>query len=226
MEGFEEEQQEPAPAGRRPSPFSTTRTETAAPAASSGFSGQVLNMGSGKQEVVLFHAKSFDDTARAADIEAASWALTRRLVEDGEAAPLTPPALAPAAPLATVPPSAVPSALAPLGAPVPEARTTPIPTAPSMVASTPTASLVAAATSATPAETVVARGVVAYLEGGVTPTAVARALGLPEALLADKINEAFLVDYGDVLLEPSSDGYQLIEDYRKEAEEWLKTLRK
>ena len=168
------------------------------------------------------------DTARAADIEAASWALTRRLVEDGEAAPLTPPALAPTTPSATVPvpPSDVPSALAPLGAPVPEARTTPIPTAPSMVASTPTASLVAAATSATPADTAVARGVAAYLEGGVTPTAVARALGLPEALLADKINEAFLVDYGDVLLEPSSDGYQLIEDYRKEAEEWLKTLRK
>ena len=92
MEGFEEEQQEPAPAGRRPSPFSTTRTETAAPAASSGFSGQVLNMGSGKQEVVLFHAKSFDDTARAADelrkkkavilnMENVDKALTRRVVD-------------------------------------------------------------------------------------------------------------------------------------------------
>ena len=36
--------------------------------ASSGFSGSVLNMGSsGKQEVVLFHAKAFDDAAKAAD---------------------------------------------------------------------------------------------------------------------------------------------------------------
>ena len=69
-EGFEEEVQEPAPRTRRTSPFANNQPkEAATPAVSapSGFNGQVLNMGSGKQEVVLFHAKSFDDAARAAD---------------------------------------------------------------------------------------------------------------------------------------------------------------
>mgnify|MGYP002518158309 CR=1 FL=1 len=64
----------------------------AAPAASSSFSGQVLNMNSGKQEVVLFHAKTFDDAAKAADelrnrravilnMENVDKALTRRVVD-------------------------------------------------------------------------------------------------------------------------------------------------
>ena len=68
-ESFAEEVQEPAPRARRTSPFASAQPkEVAAPAAApSGFNGQVLNMGSGKQEVVLFHAKSFDDAARAAD---------------------------------------------------------------------------------------------------------------------------------------------------------------
>ena len=60
---------------------------------SSGFSGQVLNMNSGsKQEVVLFHAKAFDDAAKAADelrsrravilnMENVDKALTRRVVD-------------------------------------------------------------------------------------------------------------------------------------------------
>ncbi len=71
-EGYEDAPQEAAPR-RRVSPFSGFSQDTAAeaPAApsapSTGFSGQVLNMNSGKQEVVLFHAKSFDDAARAAD---------------------------------------------------------------------------------------------------------------------------------------------------------------
>ena len=72
----EEEVQESAPrAARRPSPFasigrSTPAAEPVAPSSapvSGGFSGQVLNMSSGKQEVVLFHAKTFDDAAKAAD---------------------------------------------------------------------------------------------------------------------------------------------------------------
>ena len=56
--------------GRRPSPFEgTSKAPEAAPAArpAAGFNGQVLNMNSGKQEVVLYHAKSFDDAAKAAD---------------------------------------------------------------------------------------------------------------------------------------------------------------
>ncbi|MBE6943923.1 MAG: cell division protein SepF [Ruminococcaceae bacterium] len=57
-----------------------------------GFNGQVLSMGSGKQEVVLFHAKTFDDAAKAADelrrrkaiilnMENVDKALTRRVVD-------------------------------------------------------------------------------------------------------------------------------------------------
>ena len=96
----EEAPAEPAPrTGRRTSPFATAATETsyeapaAAPAApaSTGFSGQVLNM-AGKQEVVLFHAKTFDDAAKAADelrrrkavilnMENVDKSLTRRVVD-------------------------------------------------------------------------------------------------------------------------------------------------
>ena len=94
----EEEVAEPAPRGRRPSPFASTSntsaTESSAPApsASGSFNGQVLNMNTGKQEVVLFHAKSFDDAAKAADelgkkkavilnMENVDKALTRRVVD-------------------------------------------------------------------------------------------------------------------------------------------------
>jgi len=92
----EEEVAEPAPRTRRPSPFATSGNhESSAPAASAGstgFSGQVLNMGSGKQEVVLFHAKTFDNAAKAADelrrkkavilnMENVDKALTRRVVD-------------------------------------------------------------------------------------------------------------------------------------------------
>ena len=98
MDDLEEDVQEPAPRGRRPSPFATTSESdsysapVAAAPASSGFSGQVLNMGSGKQEVVLFHAKSFDSAAKAADelrrkkavilnMENVDKSLTRRVVD-------------------------------------------------------------------------------------------------------------------------------------------------
>ena len=98
MDDLEEDVQEPAPRGRRPSPFATAGESDSysAPAASAptsgGFSGQVLNMGSGKQEVVLFHAKSFDSAAKAADelrrkkavilnMENVDKSLTRRVVD-------------------------------------------------------------------------------------------------------------------------------------------------
>ena len=95
MDGYEEEVQETAPRSRRTSPFASVNTQSepapAAPA-STGFNGQVLNMSSGKQEVVLFHAKAFDDAARAADelrkrkavilnMENVDKALTRRVVD-------------------------------------------------------------------------------------------------------------------------------------------------
>jgi len=96
VEGFEEEEQS-APRSRRTSPFATTQESDASYATAStgttgGFSGQVLNMSSGKQEVVLFHAKTFDDAARAADelrrkkavilnMENVDKSLTRRVVD-------------------------------------------------------------------------------------------------------------------------------------------------
>ena len=103
MEDFEEEEVEepaPRPARRTPSFASSASNDTAsefkaaatsAPV-SSGFNGQVLNMNSGKQEVVLFHAKAFDDAAKAAtelrsrravilNMENVDKALTRRVVD-------------------------------------------------------------------------------------------------------------------------------------------------
>ena len=100
MDGFEEEAEEPAPRSRRTSPFASAQdadlgagtAASASAASSSGFSGQVMNLSSGKQEVVLFHAKTFDDAAKAADelrrrkavilnMENVDKALTRRVVD-------------------------------------------------------------------------------------------------------------------------------------------------
>ena len=95
LEDYEDAPQEKAAPARRPSAFSAGRaSENTAPASerSSGFSGQVLSMGSGKQEVVLFHAKTFDDAAKAADelrkkkavilnMENVDKGLTRRVVD-------------------------------------------------------------------------------------------------------------------------------------------------
>lgn len=106
LDDFEEPAEEPAPRARRSSPFSAAASAPAAPAAAAApvaapaepapatrsFGGQVLNMSSGKQEVVLFHAKTFDDAAKAADelckrkavilnMENVDKALTRRVVD-------------------------------------------------------------------------------------------------------------------------------------------------
>lgn len=98
VDEFEEAPQETT-RKRRPSPFANTAqpeesytAPAAAASSASGFSGQVLNMGSGKQEVVLYHAKSFNDAAKAADelrrkkavilnMENVDKALTRRVVD-------------------------------------------------------------------------------------------------------------------------------------------------
>ena len=88
--GYEDETQEPASRARRSSPFSNT--QDSAYSSASSFSGQVVGMSSGKQEVVLFHAKSFDDAAKAADelrkkkavilnMENVDKSLTRRVVD-------------------------------------------------------------------------------------------------------------------------------------------------
>ena len=102
MEEYEEEVQESAPRSRRTSPFASAVTKEAEPAytgstaaasnTGSSFSGHVVSMSSGKQEVVLFHAKTFDDAAKASDelrrrkavilnMENVDKALTRRVVD-------------------------------------------------------------------------------------------------------------------------------------------------
>ena len=105
MDEFEEEEAAPAPRERRRTPAFGSASESsdftpaapAAPAAAperpSGFGGQILSMNNGsKQEVVLFHAKAFDDAAKAADelrnrravilnMENVDKALTRRVVD-------------------------------------------------------------------------------------------------------------------------------------------------
>lgn len=71
-EGYEEEPEErPARGSRRSSVFSAPAEEPAAkpastPAGSTGFSGQVVSLGN-RQEVVLFHPATFNDTSKAAD---------------------------------------------------------------------------------------------------------------------------------------------------------------
>ena len=77
-ETFEEEEApKERPARRRPlfnnastgneASASYAPAATAAPVAPTGFSGQVVSMGSNKQEVVLFHPVNFNDTSKAAD---------------------------------------------------------------------------------------------------------------------------------------------------------------
>ena len=95
MNDFEDEAQEEAPRSRRTSPFASSAPSSASDfgaSSSNSFNGQVVSMSSGKQEVVLFHAKTFDDAAKAADelrrrkavilnMENVDKALTRRVVD-------------------------------------------------------------------------------------------------------------------------------------------------
>ena len=99
LDDMNDEVQEPASRSRRPSPFASSQdsdspasTSVSSSVSGSGFSGHVVSMGSGKQEVVLFHAKTFDDAAKASDelrrkkavilnMENVDKALTRRVVD-------------------------------------------------------------------------------------------------------------------------------------------------
>ncbi len=105
MDDFDDEAEQPASRSSRRSAGSSASFSsapdsgldfgaTSAPAASGGFSGQVLNMNTSgsRQEVVLFHAKAFDDAAKASDelrskkavilnMENVDKALTRRVVD-------------------------------------------------------------------------------------------------------------------------------------------------
>ena len=77
VDTFEEEEVEERPARTRRNPFFNTSASeesdyktTAAPSTAatgrSGFSGQVVSLGN-RQEVVLFHPTTFNDTSKAAD---------------------------------------------------------------------------------------------------------------------------------------------------------------
>ena len=101
VDGYEEEDSEPAPRSRRAAADTSASADYgySAPAAStataspSGFNGTVLNTAGGtKQEVVLFHPASFNDTSKAADylrsrkavvvnMENVDKAMARRVVE-------------------------------------------------------------------------------------------------------------------------------------------------
>lgn len=100
MDDFEEEAEASSPRPRRTPAFSSASTDSGldfgasastAPV-TSGFNGQVLSMSSNKQEVVLFHARNFDDAAKASselrnkkavilNMENVDKALTRRVVD-------------------------------------------------------------------------------------------------------------------------------------------------
>ena len=105
LDDYEEEVAEPAPAprsGRRmpsfgsapvaePAPEFNAPPVNPAPVVNTGFNGHVLH-NANKQEVVLFHAKAFDDAAKAANelrsrraiilnMENVDKALTRRVVD-------------------------------------------------------------------------------------------------------------------------------------------------
>ena len=123
------------------------------------------------------------DLRSAGNIEAASWALTRRLVPEDEIEVFD-PVLQPA----------------------------PIPTE--------------VLSDTKEGEDALAPLVEAFLSGGGAPEAAAQAAGIPLPLAAERVNEEFLAVVGDVLLLPSDDGFTLIEDYREDAEEWLKTHKK
>ncbi len=68
-DGYEEEEpaERPARSNRRSPAFSMNASNESAPSApASGFSGQVVSINN-KQEVVLFHPATFNDTSKAAD---------------------------------------------------------------------------------------------------------------------------------------------------------------
>lgn len=99
MDDYGDELEETSRPARRTPAFSAPQesavdfaTTPASAPVSNGFGGQVLNMNSNKQEVVLFHARAFDDAAKAADqlcnkkavilnMENVDKALTRRVVD-------------------------------------------------------------------------------------------------------------------------------------------------
>ncbi len=142
------------------------------------------------------------DSASAREIEAASWQLTRRLVveEDSEGEILAiDGATDTGAPPASAPTETPGGEGAPTDTPLPLSE---------------------------PQEAALADALRAFLAGGEAPRGLALRRSCPLPLLAEEVNEAFLSLYGDILLEPDGEGYTLIEEYREDTEEWLKSITK
>jgi hypothetical protein len=49
---------------------------------------------------------------------------------------------------------------------------------------------------------------------------------MPEDTLVETINEAFSDGFGDVIIEPTDDGYAIIDDYKEDITEWLNRIMK
>ncbi|MBR5449642.1 MAG: hypothetical protein IKV43_06595, partial [Clostridia bacterium] len=49
---------------------------------------------------------------------------------------------------------------------------------------------------------------------------------MPEDTLVEIVNEAFADGFGDVIIEPSDDGYAIIDDYKEDITEWLNRITK
>ena len=93
LDGYEDEAPRSSRAAEpEASPFAAEPAPSVGSSRSSGFNGQVLNMNSYKQEVVLFHPASFNDCTKAADdlrdkkgiivnLENVDKALSRRVVD-------------------------------------------------------------------------------------------------------------------------------------------------
>lgn len=135
------------------------------------------------------------DVSSAVAIEAASWELTKRLVgEEGED-------IAPGTPAA----AAVEDVPAAVADEVPSTED--------------------AAASTLSGDALLLAAVEAFLQGEEATAVLSRHTGMPPALLAERVNEGFLAAFGDVLLETDAEGgFVLIEEYREDAQQWLKTL--
>ena len=48
--------------------------------------------------------------------------------------------------------------------------------------------------------------------------------GIDDEAMVERINEAFSDGFGDVIIEDTSDGFAIIEDYKEEISEWLKNI--
>ena len=66
----------------------------------------------------------------------------------------------------------------------------------------------------------------AYDENTEKMRQISESSGLFPDAVADKVNEAFADNFGDVILEDTGDGYAVISDYREDVKQWLTKITK